>query len=138
MKRTLVLLSVAALAAGPAAHAATKVPAKKPTTRTVTWAYQGPAGANADSSTVSVCNDSTCTSIPLQAYETKAVISVTDGSGQKVALLTEVDGAAGITCGSGEVTLVKNTQLDLKAVLDPTCPALPTQGTVTVTITGLK
>lgn len=137
MTRLLALAVGAALVASPVAHAAT-TPAKKPTTRTVTFAYQGAAGTHAVVFTGTLCTDTTCTAIPLESYETKASISATDSSGQKVPLLTSVDSTDSLTCGSADVTLAKSTELDLATVVDPTCAGVPTTGTVTVTITGLK
>ena len=139
MKRTAALIAASGLLLAPvAADAATKPVKKKPTTRTVTWDYQGPAGPHVIGSSVSLCTDSTCTSLGLEPYELKAVVTVTDDAGQDVALLTSVDGVDSLTCGSGELALSKSTQLDLRTVLDPDCPGLPTTGTVSVTITGLK
>ena len=139
MKRLLAVGLGAALTVAPlAAQAATKPPAKKPTSRTVTWDYQGPAGPHAVVVTGTLCTETTCTLIPLEKHETKAVITVTDDAGQEFALGASVDTADSFLCGGGELPLSKNAELVLETLTDPECPGLPTTGTVTVTITGLK
>ena len=145
MKRTLALLSVAALVATPAVAEAAKKPAKKvPTKRTVTLNYTGTFGATAPGGGGgTLCTANNCLDIELFPYETKATFKATDSTGQKVPLQTSLDddyaGTVADACSTGEVALAKNSLLSFNTILAPaTCQGLATSGTITVTITGLK
>ena len=140
MKRTATLLAITALAASPlAAHAGTK-----PTTRTETWSYNGVSGPSVAGGGFKICFGATsdCFDLSTFKYETKVTFVAKDSSGQKVALQWALDGtySAGPTnaCGEGTVDVKKGSVVNFDTTVDPTCPGIATQGTVTFTITGKK
>ncbi len=146
MKRTIILLTAAALAASPAAAQAAK-PAKKkpvPTTRTVVWDYQGVFGAY--SSTVGgggVCgaNPKACFELPTQKHERMVKFSATDGTGQKIAVQYSLDGDYDntvVNCSAGDIAVKKGTTVNFYMIASPDCPGVATQGKVTIQVTGLK
>jgi hypothetical protein len=139
MKRTLVLLTAAAVAVTPVlAEAATK-PKPKPTTRTVTWDYQGPGGAHVSTATMSVCSPTTCFDLATEKYEKLVSLTSVDKSGQPVGFMVSVDKVTGPTfCGKGDIAVGKSEVVSVVPALTADCPAVPTQGTVTFVVTGSK
>ena len=146
MKRTLALLSVAALVATPAVAEAAKKPAKKvPTKRVVTWSYSGTAGPSIAGTGFRLCSPSglvTCFDLSTEKWEKNVKVQVKDASGQKVAVQYDVDGnySSGATniCAAGDAPVGGGSVLTFNPTFDPTCGAPATSGTVTFTITGLK
>jgi hypothetical protein len=150
VKRSLALLTAAAVVATPlVGHAAPKAkPKPKPTTRTVTWDYTAVHGATTP--VVFTTGESPCTvnadgcfELFTEKHETAVSMKVVDASGQAVPVQYHfngeyVAGAVFTSCGDGSFKVKKGTQVTLATVVDPTCAGLPTQGTVTFTITGLK
>lgn len=149
MKRSLALLTAAAVVATPfAAQAAPKAKKPVPTTRTVTWDYTAVHGATTPvvfTTFESPCtvNADGCFELFTEKHETAVSMKVADASGQAVPVQYHFNGeytAGGVftSCGDGTFKVKKGTQVTLATVVDPACAGLPTQGTVTFTITGLK
>lgn len=147
MKRTLALLTIAAVAAIPASAnaAAKKKPAPKPTKRTVTWSYSGIAGPSIAGAGLRLCapaGASNCFDLPTEKYETNVAVSIQDATGQKVGLQYAIDndysGGATQLCAVGDVPVAKGSPVTFNTTADPTCGAPATSGTVTFTITGKK
>lgn len=143
MKRTLILLTAAAVAMVPAVDAsAAKAKAKpkpKPTKRVVTWDYQGVGGVTNPGFSASFCAiEAACYELSTLTYEKKVAVN----AGGKVALQYWADddynGTVQTICGEVAIPVSKGTTLNFAIVLDPACQGVPTQGKVTMTITGLK
>ncbi len=142
MKRTLVLLTAAALAATPVVADAAKKPV--PTKRVVTWDYRGVFGAYASmAGGGGVCgaNPSACFELPTTAKETTVTFSATDSTGQKIPVQWAFDGDYNtneLACSTGDIPVKKGTLLNFYLVATDACPGLPTQGKITFTIVGTK
>jgi hypothetical protein len=145
VKRALALASLVTVVVGTPAvsDAATTAKAKpKPTKRVVTWAYTGFHGvttpvASAGFENPCTVNASACFDLQTLKYEKQVVV---DG-GAKVAIQYFEDGdyqTVKTFCGSQTIPVSKGTLLSFHMVLDPTCAGVPTQGKVTLTVTGLK
>ena len=145
MKRTLALLSVAALVATPAvAEAAKKKPAPKPTKRTVDWSYTGFHGATTPAAYTALENPCTvnaaaCFTLTTESYET--LVDFKEASGAKVAIQYFLDDdydTVATVCTGGSIPVAKGQQVSFVTVLDATCAGVPTQGKVSITVTGKK
>ena len=144
MKRLLALLTLAAVAAVPAAgEAATRrAPKPKPTKRVVTWSYTGfhavttPA-VNTAFETPCTVNAEACYDLQTFRYE-KAVAVDAGGIAVQYFLDDDYDSVQTL-CGAGTIPVAKGSLVTLVAAVDPSCPgAPPTAGDVKLTVTGLK
>jgi hypothetical protein len=144
VKRLLAATSVLALLAAPAVADAAVKKAPKPTKRTVTWNYTGVFGAYvsaAGGGGVCGANPEACYDLATQVHETKVTFTATDATGQKVPVQYTLDGdydGNTLQCSTGDVAVRKGTVVNFYMVATDACPGVPTQGTITMTITGKK
>lgn len=142
MKRTLVLLTAAALAASPAVADAAKKP--RPTKRVVTFDYTGVFGvysSAAGGGGVCEANPDACFVLSTLPYEKKVSFTATDATGQEVPVQWDLDGDYDnntVSCSKGEIPVRKGTTVEFFFVAGTDCAGLPTSGTLTMTVTGLK
>lgn len=141
MKRALVLLVTAAVATAPLSAQAAK---PKPTKRVVTFTYQGFVGTTtpAVSGTLNepACGATgACYELQTLKHEKQVAFS-TGGPAVQVYLDGDYEGTVQTYCGSGVVPVSKGSLVSFRMAVDPTCSSapVPTQGTVTLTITGKK
>jgi hypothetical protein len=142
VKRCLVLLTAASVALVPLTADAAKPPAKKKTTRTLTFDYAATSGTNKIPIDYAGCIQgaaSTCVEVTPASYETLISVSVVDKSGQTVGVRARVGNTtAAVGCGKSEVAVVKGDVFSFGAVFDQACPGPVTQGIITMTITGYR
>ena len=139
MKRTVVLLTAAAVAATPfAAQAAVK----KPTKRVVTWEYAGAFGAYATGvGGGGNCAGAACFELPTTKYEKHISFSAKDATGAKIGIQYYFDGqykSVPTVCSTASFDVPPGTVVSFDTVVTPGCAGVPTSGTVTITVTGLK
>ncbi|MDP3714371.1 MAG: hypothetical protein Q8R60_18015 [Mycobacteriales bacterium] len=145
MKRSLALLAAVAVVATPLAASAAPKPPKK-TTRTVTFDYTAfTAGTVSVAASFSLNN---C-DLPGQCFDFDTVkgektvkLSAVDATGLPVAMqvFTNDDYAGNVVtyCGTGtlKVSAKSANLVSVRMTLSDTCAGLPTEGTVTGTITN--
>ncbi len=137
----LALLTVALLVVTPAVAQA----GSRPTSRTVTWDYQGATDAP-DDLTASVVighacvSDVTCFDLTTEKYERLVRVHATDKSGTPIGVaLSVVKGEDGtVVCGTGVIAVGRGETVSVHTVVTPACPAVPTTGTITFTVTGKR
>jgi hypothetical protein len=147
VKRSLALLAAVAVVATPLAASAAPAPkAPKKTTRTVTFDYTAfTAGSVSVAASFSLNN---C-DLPGQCFDFDTVkgektvkLSAVDGTGQPVAMqvFTNDDYAGNVVtfCGTGtlKVSAKSANLVSVRMTPSDTCAGLPTEGTVTGTITN--
>ena len=139
MKRILPLLAVAAVAVVPSAgHTAVKRVERTVTADYVLACQAGIDGANGG---ISGCpNELADVAKKGEAY---VRFSATDATGQPVGLVSydpsAYDTTAANHCGGIDkpVKIKAGNEIGIKTIIDPTCGAVPTQGTLTITFSNL-
>lgn len=145
MKRSLALLAAVAVVATPlAASAAPKAPKK--TTRTVTFDYTGfTAGAVSLGASFSLNNCSLpgqCIDFDTVKGEKNVKVAATDASGRPVGMQVwfndDYEGTVAYYCGTAALKVSPKSANLVSIRMTPldSCAGLPTEGTVTGTITN--
>jgi hypothetical protein len=144
MKRAVVAVAVAAIAVVPAAgHAAPKPPKK--TVRTVTLEYQGFCTAQVSGAVYwgpNACPQEAFITVVLTKAEKYVTYKAEDASGTPTPMQVWTNGdynSVGTVCSDGKFTSKKGGgSLDIATALEaPDCGGIPTQGTITITISNL-
>jgi hypothetical protein len=142
MKRSAALAAVALVALTPMMSSA----APK-TTRTEVFDYTGFYALTSPAANTAFLNPcpiaSACFTFTLTKAEQFVTMDVVDQTGQPTAvqysLNDEYTTATVFTiCGKGSFKVKGGTALQIKPAIDPTCPGVPTSGTITVTASNEK
>lgn len=141
MKRSVALLAALAVAGLPLAAEA----APKPKPRTATFSYTGPGGAGANgvgSVTLTSCpGPGMCFAFETVKGEKLVKVEAKDQTGRPVGLQVWLDGdyagSVALYCGTAEVKVAPKAahQVSIRTTLVESCQGVPTQGTITATIT---
>lgn len=139
MKRYIALAAIGGLVMVPSVSDA----APKRTERTVTVSYTGACQAGIDGANAGINGCPNTLADVAKKGEAFVKFSATDATGQKVGLVSYDPADYGSTAtnycgGSPKPTKIKaGKEIGIRTIIDPTCGAIPTQGTLTLTFSNL-